>query len=331
MRMNAIIEIKTKKDLSQVSSGFTGYGGVADLSTTDKRVYAFNNAEEIVDSVFKRERQGAISLIRSEALMLEKKSIMGDLWNSNISHIPEDMRKKWEAFCVKLDNATPQHISKLLKFADYHETSKFVGVKHTAPNQVQFNALATLVNKKTGTKELTPVVRMYDTLVKENGGKDFGSAKEVVSAFEKFTMFTPKKKTKSEIPPTREEEEEPYSGSEPTEYLPHIFAQVAGDEPKATFNSMTLAPAMVGKLSAVSKDEWKSFYREAAKIFHSDKGGTGFEILNGLNQMMSVYLSDVKERESIASYNKDYSEWKTDNGFTDDWATVEEVNKYESQ
>jgi len=330
--MSEIVEIKTKKDLSSVASGFTGHNGVADLSTTDKRVYAFNNAENIVDSVYKRERQGAISLIRSEALMLEKKSIMGDLWNANKAHVPEEYSVKWNKFTEKLDNASDDRIRALLVFADYHETSKFTGVKHTAPNQGQFNALAKLVNKKTGTKELTPVVRMYDTLVKENGGKEFGSAKEVVSAFNEFTLETPKKKTKPEIPPEEEEEEEEiHTGSEPTEYLPHIFAQVAGDEPKTELNNMTLAPAMVGKLTAVSKDEWKSFYREAAKVFHSDKGGSGFEILNGLNQMMSVFFTNQKQLSSIESYKKDYSEWKTDNGFTDDWATVEEVNKYESQ
>jgi len=319
--MGDIVEVKTRRDLSQVSNGFTGYGGVVKMDTTDERVYAFNNAEKIVDSVFKRERQGAISLIRSETLMAEKKSIMGDLWNANKTHVPEDFSKKWENFIKKLDKVGGDNVAKLLKFADYHETAKLNGVKYTAPNQGQFNALATLVNKQTKTKGLTPVVRMYDALVKTNNGKEFGSAKEVVEAYEKFTMTAPPKekpKQKEEVENTEEKRDI---------YLEHIFIDIVGECPKTTDNPMSLPNSVVKELPNISKDEWKHFYRESAKIFHSDKGGTGFEILGSLNNAMNIIFKHIKEVEARDTWREDYKEWKSSNGFEDDFITQTELDE----
>ena len=318
--MSNIVEVKTKKDLSNVSSGFTGYNGVVKLDTTDERVYAFNNAEMIVDSVYKREREGAISLIRSEALMIEKKSIMGDLWNSNKAHIPDEFSVKWDKFTEKLDNASGDRIRALLVFADYHETSKFAGVKYTAPNQGQFNTLAKLVNKQTGKKDLTPVVKMYDVLVKKNSNKHFKSAIDLEDAYLKFTTVLP---SKDEVIESDEEIEEEQADV----YLPHIFAEEVGTEPVVELNSMTLPNTMISKLVNVSKDEWKQFYRESAKIFHSDKGGDGFEILNGLNQMMKVYYKNQSEIEDKEIYNDDYKRWMEDHGFESDFVTAKEFEE----
>ena len=50
---------------------------------------------------------------------------MGDLWNARKEYVPEEYFAKWVSFCEKLDNATEQHIAKLLKFAEYHIPEDF--------------------------------------------------------------------------------------------------------------------------------------------------------------------------------------------------------------
>ncbi len=97
--MNKMIEITNAKDANIQPSTLKR---VVNMETTEDRVYAYINAETIVDSFFERERNSAISLIRAEALMKEKREIMGALWNVNLSQVPEDMKGRWYNFLDKI-------------------------------------------------------------------------------------------------------------------------------------------------------------------------------------------------------------------------------------
>lgn len=320
--MSNIVEIKTKKDLSDVASGFTGYNSPIKLDTTEDRVYAFNHAEDIVDSVFKREKQGAISLIRSEALMIEKKAIMGDLWNANKAHVPEEFKQKWSDFLLLLDNNSKRNIEMLLKFAEYHESSKLAGVKNVAPNQGQFNALAKLVNKKTGNKDLVPTVRMYDALVKANNNQAFGSAQEVVQAFEDFhTKPRVKVEPKPKTPITT-------TTPKPKEvYVRFLCEDEIGICPENKYAPLEYPREIVSKMPQVTDDEWKQFVKKVSHAIHPDKGGTDADqmILNSFREMMKVVISQQKSITAHNEWEADYALWKKERGYESDFVMSDEL------
>ena len=45
--------------------------------------------------------------------MLEKKFIMGDLWNVDVRYVPREFLAKWDNFCQKPDSATRMHIANI--------------------------------------------------------------------------------------------------------------------------------------------------------------------------------------------------------------------------
>ncbi len=328
--MNKVTEIKNSKD---ANLGLSTLNKIVKMETQDDRVYAYLNAETIVDSFMDRERDSAISLIRAEALMKEKRETMGDLWNANLGQVPEDMKEKWYHFLKQIGefskNRQTNSVDQLLRFANYNETAKLKGIKLVAPNQGQLTTLIPLMNKKrnkgTKPKGLIDVSIMYSELAKEyNDGKVFNSATDVKEAFEKY--HEPKK-----IKQRRQEEKKEDHQEEKQEdkkiYVRHIFEEEAGDCPGAKYAPMEF-PALVTKgMPTVTDEEWKHFVKKVSLAIHPDQGGTESDqtIFNSFREMMKVVKEQTKSIDARNQWEDDYDQWKKDNGYESDFVLESEV------
>lgn len=316
--------------------------GIAKFETVGECSESYKNAEVIVDSFFKRERDNAVSVIRSKALMEAKKLIFGSSWRENLNRLPKHLVEEWYEFLADIDGiylhkssdaiAQKSRIEKLLKFANYNETAKLTGVTVVAPNTTHIEKLIIamrklkVVNRADINKHMNDVVLMYDLLAKKfNDGKPFATANAAVEAHADL-LAGKKKKPKSKPKPENEDEDE----EEPEEeniYVKDYFVDIQGEQPKMKYNSLTISGAIVKELPHVSKEEWKEFYRYVANIVHPDKGGSAemTAILTQLNAMLQIGFKHTEEEAAAVEYYEEYTHWKQHHGFEGDLVPASEV------
>ncbi len=324
--------INNKNDMSMNTRGMVeGSFAIAKFSTEDECVYSYVHANALVDSFYKREHDGAVSFIRARSLMELKKLIMNDLWSENLANVPIDLVDRWYKRMKEVglwdekNKCVDRYVGRLLRFANYNETSKLSTVSVVAPSEFQVRSLYLLMYSKNNNKSasMIEVSKTYEILAKQyNNGKPFKGSKEIKTAFEKFEgQVLPKKPKK----PKKVEEVEEVE--EVTVCVRDIFVNEHGECPDITLAPMEFPAKVIGKLPDVTATEWKKFYRLVASVIHPDQGGDKdmTAILTSLNRTMNVVFDHVDETEAVSDWNADYKQWMDDNNYESSYVPESEV------
>ena len=324
-----IVEVKDASDLKMMRVRDVMGKSIISMNTTEDRIYAYKNAETIVDSYIERERNGAVSKIRADALRMEKESIMGaELWRENLNKVPQDLVDRWYKFLSQIDELDKdgresRQVRRLMVFANYTETEKLNGIKIIAPTETQLRKISNLMNSNKKKASIVTVAKMYEKLAKEsNDGKVFGSSTDVEKAYVAYHEEPIKEKKKKKDKKKKKEVEEVEEV-----YVRDVFAEAAGDCPPRGGNSLKLGSAVLAEFPTMSEDEWKKWYRKVASILHPDKGGSeqDMTILTAINNMVNVVVEANKLNEKNSQWEDDYEQWKKDHNYNSDFVPEDEL------
>jgi hypothetical protein len=302
---------------------------ITSLNTTEERVYAYINAEDIIHATFKQ----SVTALRGTVLRREKMYI--DSKHGNLTQeAVQNAKDEWRQFLsdigeLRANGQPKRQILRLLKFAEYIALTEAKGITVKAPTDEQLRLL--------GTKDLYKSAKQYDTLVmKYNEGEPFKTAKELQLVMEVEEDERTAEAETAETETAEADQEDKDLGEQQEQErkhqatLKHISYRSVYEQkhqaPQGEIKTRELHAKMVASLPTVTADTLKSFYRKTAKALHPDKGGSADDmaILTAIKSALDIQVQNDQIKEAKRLHEVSYKEWKELHGFKKDYDNITE-------